>query len=183
MCLNKNMIMKQNILRLFSIIVVALFASASTFAQFYDEDSDIRFYKCVLLNGETKESGTRNHSVVFNFDGTKATTFGFNTTNSIQTILKRNINYFEGQVYGAKYDAKYREDLSNSSWAVYSRYSSGVYGLPSYTTYWYFSKDKTKMILKESGSRNEWTYKLVDKSFYIEEGRSRSNMKDDIIYE
>lgn len=39
------------------------------------------------------------------------------------------------------------------------------------------------MILKESGSRNEWTYKLVDKSFYIEEGRNRSNMKDDVIYE
>lgn len=175
--------MEQYILRFYCAVVVVLSTCTTAFAQFYDEDDEIHFYKCVLLNGETNESSTRNASVVFNFDGTKATTFGFNTTNGIQTLLGRNRNYFEGQVYGAKYDVKYREDLSNSSWIVYSRYSVGVYGLPSYTTYWYFSKDKTKMVLKESGSRNEWTYKLVDKSFYIEEGRSRSNMKDGKIYE
>ena len=37
------------------------------------------------------------------------------------------------------------------------------------------------MIYKDS--KNEWTYKLVDKSYYVEEGRRRSNLNNEVIYE
>lgn len=175
--------MEQYILRFYCAVVIALSTCTTTFAQFYDNDDEIHFYQCTLLNGKVNEASTRNNSWVFNFDGMKATNFGYHTTQGIKNVLKENLNYFEGQVYGATYNVKYREDLSSSSWTVYSRYNSGLYGMSSWTSYWYFSKDRKEMIYKESSSHNEWTYKLVDKSFYIEEGRSRSNMKEGKIYE
>ena len=165
-------------------LLVVLFSTWSgnvAFAQFYDDEDEILFYQCVLLNGKVNDPSTNNNSYVFNFDGNKATTFGFNTTLKIKSNLKNNNNYYEGKVFDVKFDVKYRSDLSSSSWIVYSRYQTGYVG--SWTSYWYFSRDRKTMIYKESSSNNEWTYKLVEKSYYVEEGRRRSNLNDEKIYE
>lgn len=166
-------------------LLVVLFSTWSgnvAFAQFYDDEDEILFYQCVLLNGEVNDVSTHNLSCVFNFDGNKATTFGHNTTGDIKRNLKNNNNYYEGKVFDATFDVKYRPDLSSSSWIVYSRYQTSYYTGP-WTSYWYFSRDRKTMILKDSGINNEWTYKLVEKSYYIEEGRRRSNLNDEKIYE
>lgn len=165
-------------------LLVVLFSTWSgnvAFAQFYDDEDEILFYQCVLLNGKVNDVSTNNNSYVFNFDGDKATTFGFNTTLKIKSNLKNNNNYYEGKVFDVKFDVKYRSDLSSSSWIVYSRYEIGYVG--SWTSYWYFSRDRKTMIYKESSNDNEWTYKLVEKSYYVEEGRRRSNLNDEKIYE
>ena len=96
--------------------------------------------------------------------------------------MKNNINYYEGKVFDEKFDVKYRSDLSSSSWIVYSRYETGYFG-SSWTSYWFFSRDRKTMIYKDSSSNNEWTYKLVEKSYYVEEGRRRSNLNNEKIYE
>lgn len=165
-------------------LLVVLFSTWSgnvAFAQFYDDEDEILFYQCVLLNGEVNAS-TNNNSYVFNFDGNKATTFGHNITDDIKRNLKNNNNYYEGKVFDATFDVKYRPDLSSSSWIVYSRYQTSYYIGP-WTSYWYFSRDRKTMIRKESGTNDEWTYKLVEKSYYVEEGRRRSNLNDEKIYE
>lgn len=143
------------------------------YAQFYDADDEIYFYQ------STTEGS--NDAYVFNFDGRKATSFGFNTSLAVKSHLKENRNYYEGKVYEEVYDMKYREDLSSPSWTVYSQYRTGWLG--SWTNFWYFSKDRKTMIHRESGGKGEWTYRLVDKDYYIEEGRRRSNVNDRVIYE
>lgn len=157
---------------LISIVSMLCFFKNTVYAQFYDEDDEIYFYQRVDAD---------NNTYVFNFNGTKATTFGFHTTLGVKNKLKENRNYYEGQVYGAKYDVKYRDDLSSSTWTVYSRYEQGIYGMPSFTIYWYFSKDRKTMRLKDS--RNTFEYRLVDKDYYIDGGRRRSNTNSGVIYE
>ncbi len=152
-----------------------------SFAQFYDAEDEILFYQCILLNGEVDDYNTNNLSYVFNFDGEKATTFDFNTTLAVKRKLTEDRNYYEKRVFSAKFDVKYRPDLSSSSWIVYSRYNTGYAG--SWTSYWYFSKDRKTMIKKSSSSNTEWTYKLMDKSHYIDERRRRSNLDNEVIYE
>lgn len=154
--------------------MLSLFYS-NAYAQFYDDDYEIYFYQEVNNNS--------NASYVFNFDGRKATSFGFNTTLYIKDKLMENQNYYEGQVYNAKYDMKYRDDLSSSSWTVYSRYKQGLYGLPSFTQFWYFSKDRKTMIYKESSYNKEFKYRLVGKDYYIDEGRRRPKTNNGVIYE
>lgn len=161
---------------------MSTWSSNVAFAQFYDDEDEILFYQCVLLNGKVNEASTNGVSYVFNFDGENATTFDFNNTKIIKRNLKENKNYYEGKVFDVKFDVKYRSDLSSSSWEVYSRYETGYYG-SSWTSYWYFSRDRKTMIYKSSNSNNEWTYKLVEKSYYIEEGRRRSNLDNETIYE
>ena len=151
------------------------------FAQFYDDEDEILFYQCVLLNGQVNDSSTNSCSYVFNFDGNKATTFDDDGTLDIKSNLKNNNNYYEGKVFDVKFDVKYRSDLSSSSWIVYSRYETGIGYFGPWTSYWYFSRDRKTMIYKDS--HNEWTYKLVEKSYYVEEGRRRSNLNDEKIYE
>lgn len=163
-------------------LLVVLFSTWSgnvAFAQFYDDEDEILFYHCVFMNGEVNDYvSVDDHSYVFNFDGNKATTFGINTTARIKRNLKNNINYYEGKVFDEKFDVKYRSDLSSSSWIVYSRYESYY---TSWTSYWFFSRDRKTMIYKDS--YNEYTYKLVEKSYYVEEGRRRSNLNNEKIYE
>lgn len=173
--------MKTKILSLL-VVLLSMWSGNVAVAQFYDDENEILFYQCVLLNGKVSDTSTNNHSYVFNFDGEKATTFGYNTTLKIKSNLKENKNYYEGKVFDVKFDVKYRSDLSSSSWEVYSRYQTGYFG-SSWTSYWYFSRDRKTMIYKESSNNNEWTYKLVEKSYYIEEGRRRSNLDNETIYE
>ena len=90
--------MEQYILRFYCAVVIALSTCTTTFAQFYDNDDEIHFYQCTLLNGKVNEASTRNNSWVFNFDGMKATDFGSHSTLGIKNVLKENLNYFEGQV-------------------------------------------------------------------------------------
>lgn len=176
--LNKKYI-KTKILSLSLVLMNSIWSGNVAFAQFYDDEDEIMFYQQVLVNG--KVANNNNNSYVFNFDGNKATTFDYNTTKKIKNNLEKNINYYEGKVFDAKFNVKYRSDLSSESWVVYSRYSTGYNN--SWTTYWYFSRDRKTMIMKESSSNNEWTYKLVDKSYYVEEGRRRSNLNNEVIYE
>lgn len=60
--------MEQYILRFYCAVVIALSTCTTTFAQFYDNDDEIHFYQCTLLNGKVNEASTRNNSWVFNFD-------------------------------------------------------------------------------------------------------------------
>lgn len=178
--LNKKHI-KTKILSLLLVLMNSIWSGNVAFAQFYDDEDEILFYQCVLLNGKVNPS-TNNYSYVFNFDGDKATTLGTSTP-YIKSDLKKNNNYYEGKVFDAKFDVKYRSDLSSESWVVYSRYRTGGNNSFSFsfTEYWYFSRDRKTMIYKDS--KNEWTYKLVDKSYYVEEGRRRSNLNNEVIYE
>ncbi len=160
-----------------SIVSVLSFFCSNAYAQFYDDDDEIYFYQDVDRN---------NNAYVFNFNGRKATSFGSNTTLYIKARLKENRNYYEGQVYEVKYDIKYRDDLSSSSWIVYSRYSQGMYGLPSWTDFWYFSKDRKRMIHKISGGysdSHEFNYRLVEKDYYVDEGRRRQDTNNGVSYE
>lgn len=54
--------MEQYILRFYCAVVIALSTCTTTFAQFYDNDDEIHFYQCTLLNGKVNEASTRNNS-------------------------------------------------------------------------------------------------------------------------
>lgn len=152
--------------------MLSLFYS-NTYAQFYDGDDKIYFYQ---------RADNANSAYVFNFDGRKAACLNKSRTALyVKNELEENQNYFEGQVYEVKYDMKYRDDLSSSSWTVYSRYCEGVYGLPSFTEFFYFSKDRKTMIVKDN--KTEFEYMLVDKDYYIDEGRRRPKTNNGVIYE
>ncbi len=160
-------------------------------AQFYDDEDEIFFYLKIGHNGRMyDDEGIRanNGTYVFNFDGEKATNFsslvsGYMTRLKAISNLKENINYYEDNVYNVKYDIKYRDDLSDSSWEVYSIYQVGYFG-SSWTSYYYFSHDRKTMIYKESNSTGEWIYKLVDKDYYVpNESRNRPNIDNETIYE
>lgn len=158
----------------YSIVVVlfSLFNSNAIYAQFYDDDDEIYFYQGVDGIDRTR---------TFNFDGKKATSFGVIGTLKVKSCLEKDMDYFEKKVYNADYNMKYRDDLSSSSWTVYSQYCPGSYGLSSWTNYYYFSKDRKKMILKDS--RGEYNYRLVDKDYFVDGGRRRSNTNKGVIYE
>lgn len=167
--------------RIYYIIAAILFSllnSNAIYAQFYDDDDEIYFYQRV--------NGNDNDSKVFNFDGKKATNFDNPTTLKIKDYLGGDINYFEKKVYEVDYDIKYRDDLSSSSWTVYYKYQSSYnfYGVtfPSTTEYFYFSKDRKTLVMKEGDGR-EFNYRLVDKDYYIDGGRRRSNTNNGVIYE
>lgn len=176
--------MRNRIFKL-SVTLILILLSNKVYSQFYDSEDKIMFYKCELLDGVVNESSTNNLAKVFNFDGNKATDF-YNDATSAPTVknkLKSNKYFFENKVYESKYDLKYRSDLSNSSWVVYSVYRSGSSWVRPWTDFYFFSHDRKTMIYKASSYNTEWTYKLVDKSYFIEEGRRRSNIKDERIYE
>lgn len=160
---------------LFSIVLMLSLFYSNTYAQFYDGDDKIYFYQ---------RADNANYAYVFNFDGRKAACLNeYSTALYVKNKLEENQNYFEGQVYEVKYDMKYRDDLSSSSWTVYSQYHQGIYSLPSFTLFFYFSKDRKTMICKVSSSKNEDEYRLVDKDYYIDEGRRRPKTNNGVIYE
>ena len=161
--------------RIYYVIVAVLFSlfnSNAIYAQFYDDDDEIYFYQ--TANGS-------NSACIFNFDGKKATSFDVITTLGVKSCLKKDMDYFEKKVYNADYDMKYRDDLSSSSWTVYSQYRPGSYGLSSWKDYYYFSKDRKKMIKKDDWG--EYNFILVDKDYFIDGGRRRSNTNKGVIYE
>lgn len=164
--------------------------NVSVCAQFYDDEDEILFYDCTHLNDEVLNNP--NSSYVFNFDGEKGTNFsqldnGKATRKlGVETYLKENINYFEGKVFDVEYNLKYRSEMSNSSWTVYSEYNYYNHGFGGYsvTYFYYFSKDRKTMIkIKEGYEENKWIYKLVDKNYFIEKGRRRSYIDNEKIYE
>lgn len=162
------------------VILMNVWSANVAFGQFYDDEDQIMFYRSIYESS--------NSCYTFNFDGNRATDFDeiengiASRVLGVERILNNNINYFEGQVFNVTYNIKYREDLSNKNWVVYSRYSTGYYG-SSWTSYWFFSKDRKTMIYKESSSNYEHKYKLVDKYDFIDKGRKRSNINNETIYE
>ena len=167
------------------VVLISTLSDNVAYAQFYDAEDEIYFYVEVSRNGKIVQNP---QSVVFNFDGEKATTFstgGFYPVgiSQISQKLSSDINYYEKKVFSVKYLLKYRQDMSTSSWTVYNYRQSN-----SHDFYIHISTDRNDMKLITLSSVNptdERSFKRVDKNYFLEkiDTRSRTNLKDEIIYE
>lgn len=176
--------MRKTIFCLF-IVLISILNDNVAYAQFYDAEDEIYFYVEVSRNGKIVQNP---QSVVFNFDGEKATAFstgGFYTVaiSQISKKLSSDINYYEKKVFSVKYLLKYRQDKSSYNWTVYNYRQSG-----SHDYYIHISTDRNDMKLITLSSVNptdERSFKRVDKNYFLEkiDTRSRTNLNDEIIYE
>lgn len=165
------------------LILAVIFVCNISYAQYYDDEDDIYFYQCISWESKSGVKVANNpdhYARVFNFDGDKATSFTTGAASkNVKSNLASNINYYETEVWNATYNMRYDYAKSKEGWKVYKRTSSSPYS--SSTVYFNFSADR-KTLIEESGN-SIIKYKLVDKSYFTENGRRRSNLEQEFIYE
>lgn len=169
------------------VVLFSMWSGNVAFAQFYDAEDEIYFYVMVSANGKIVQNP---QSVAFNFDGEKATSFdyyGFHwvSIDEISKNLSSDINYYEKKVFSVQYFLKYRQDMSTYRWTVYNFRNSS-----SHDYYIHVSTDRNDMkviTLSDCNPTQEVIFKRVDKNYFLEKSntrtRSRTNLKDEIIYE
>lgn len=147
------------------------FSSVANAQPFYDSEDEIYLYR-----DETGKVWP------FNFDGRKATVFGFDSSDGAELAIKEDPNYFEKRVFSVDYILKYNENMSTSSKIVYTKtYRSGFYGEYITTTYYSFSRDRKTMTVTE-GDYYRRTAVRIFKEDILPHRRERS-MNNGILYE
>lgn len=169
------------------VVLISTLSGNVAYAQFYDAEDEIYFYVEVSRNGKIEQTP---QVVVLNFDGEKATAFGSGgwavscpSVSTVTKYLSSDINYYEKKVFNVKYLLQYRQDKSSYNWTVYNYRQSG-----SHDYYIHISADRNDMkliILSHVNPTDVRIFKRVDKNYFLEkiDTRSRTNLKDEIIYE
>ncbi len=162
------------------VFLLFLFSPLFAYSQFYDEVDELQFYV-----------DKDQHVKIFNFDGNSGTNIPVNgvregywtedhgDTPLIKRALKRDPNCYEKLVYSTPYELEYSPDESTSSTIVYTQYVSGFF--TSYTQYFYFSKDRETLEIRDSKHYNK--YRRVPKSYFMQSEGRKPKAESGVIYE
>lgn len=139
---------------------------------FYDSEDEIYLYR--------DETGK---IYPFNFDGRKATMFGFQGSSGAELAIKQDPNYFEKRVFSVDYDLKYNENMSTSSKIVYTyTFRWGYYKENIGYEHYCFSRDrKTMTLIANDGNLRRNAVRIL-KEDILPHRRERS-MNNGVLYE
>ena len=153
------------------VMLMFIWSSGTTVAQFYDKEDDILFYVMTERNGDVYDIPTE--CLVLNFDGSKATFFDwdFYSIEKVKMYLRNDPEYFEKKVYSADYTIQYTNKYPATSYifSLVSPYNSSYYSKYLLT----FSSDRKQMVWKALNGSVTKKYRLVPKSYFLP-GRSRT---------